>query len=143
MWAWLVGTISFVVTLGVFAFTYGKGTSYLSDSPAACANCHIMKDTYASWMKSQHHNRATCNDCHVPRHPILKWAVKGMNGLHHGYAFTFQKPPAVLRAASLSRSVVQESCLTCHESTVGHTALAKEQAQACTHCHRDVGHEHH
>ena len=35
--------------LGFFTFGYGKGLSYLSNDPAACANCHVMQAHYDSW----------------------------------------------------------------------------------------------
>ncbi|HUF79037.1 MAG TPA: cytochrome c nitrite reductase small subunit, partial [Thermoanaerobaculia bacterium] len=28
--------------LGAFTFGYAKGYSYLTNDPAACANCHLM-----------------------------------------------------------------------------------------------------
>jgi len=143
MRAWSTACVSFLLVLAAFVFVYGKGTSYLSNDPAACANCHIMHDTYASWRKSQHHHSATCNDCHVPRHPIFKWAVKGANGMHHSFAFTFQKPPSVLRAAALSKWVAQESCQNCHGALTSHSTLKLAGGRSCVECHRDVGHEHH
>ena len=30
------------VGIGVYTFTFARGASYLTDVPAACANCHIM-----------------------------------------------------------------------------------------------------
>ena len=32
-----------VVGLGTYTFVYAKGYSYLSNDPAACANCHVMQ----------------------------------------------------------------------------------------------------
>ena len=52
--------------LGLFTFGYAKGYSYLGHDSAACANCHIMSEHYAAWMKGSHHSTATCNDCHTP-----------------------------------------------------------------------------
>ncbi|MDX1495326.1 MAG: NapC/NirT family cytochrome c, partial [Longimicrobiales bacterium] len=54
------------IGLGGFTFVYAKGHSYLTDDPGACANCHIMDDHYAAWLKSSHAQTATCNDCHTP-----------------------------------------------------------------------------
>jgi nitrate/TMAO reductase-like tetraheme cytochrome c subunit len=31
--------------LGAFTFVYAKGNSYLTNDPAACANCHVMTET--------------------------------------------------------------------------------------------------
>jgi cytochrome c nitrite reductase small subunit len=29
--------------LGAYTFLYAKGYSYLTNNPAACANCHVMQ----------------------------------------------------------------------------------------------------
>ena len=29
--------------VGTFAFYYAKGSSYLGNDPATCANCHVMQ----------------------------------------------------------------------------------------------------
>src|SRR5690606_38417276 len=73
--------------VGAFTFGYGKGASYLSSDPRACANCHVMQGHFDSWMNSSHRNVAVCNDCHLPHHPIGKWVVKGDNGFFHSLAF--------------------------------------------------------
>ena len=54
------------VGMGGYAFAYAKGTSYLGNDPATCANCHAMSGHYDGWQKSSHHGFATCNDCHTP-----------------------------------------------------------------------------
>ena len=35
-----------VVGLGAYTFVYAKGYSYLTDNPAACANCHVVQAQY-------------------------------------------------------------------------------------------------
>lgn len=142
MWSWTFGLTAFVICFAGFVFIYGKGFSYFSSDPAACANCHIMTDTFESWNKSQHHANAKCNDCHLPRGPLLKWVVKGVNGMHHSYAFTFQNTPAVLRAAPLSKWVVQQNCVFCHQGKIEHTNLQLSNASSCVHCHANIGHNH-
>jgi cytochrome c nitrite reductase small subunit len=64
------------------------GRAYLSNDPAACANCHVMQDHYDSWQNSSHKDVATCNDCHLSHHPIGKWITKADNGFFHSLAFT-------------------------------------------------------
>ena len=54
------------IGIGGFTFVYARGYSYLTNDPAACANCHIMKEHFAAWSKSSHRAVATCNDCHTP-----------------------------------------------------------------------------
>lgn len=136
--------------LGIYTLMYAKGSSYLSDNPAACANCHVMREVLTDWQRGDHHHVAVCNDCHVPKGFMAKWLVKGMNGLHHSYAFTFLETPVTIRAASLSGKVVQENCERCHESLLSDhlTKYGKEkknlhdQLPKCIQCHREVGHIH-
>ena len=49
-----------VIGLGTYTFIYAKGYSYLTNNPAACANCHVMQAQYEAWLKSSHHSAATC-----------------------------------------------------------------------------------
>ena len=48
-----------VVGLGLFTFQYADGLSYLSTDPAACANCHIMRETFDDWNRGEHAHAAT------------------------------------------------------------------------------------
>ena len=43
-----------VVGLGGFTFTYAQGFSYLSNDPAACMNCHIMREQFDGWSNGSH-----------------------------------------------------------------------------------------
>ncbi len=130
--------------LGSFTFGYGQGASYLSNDPAACANCHIMQDHYDAWLNSSHHNVATCNDCHLSPHPIGKWIVKADNGFFHSLAFTTGNFPEPIRIKPRNRVVAQNACLKCHAEFV-HNMLPAEPGGdmlMCVKCHSDVGHAH-
>jgi len=35
--------IGVVIGVGGYTFIYAKGYSYLTNDPAACANCHVMQ----------------------------------------------------------------------------------------------------
>ena len=83
----LVGVIA---GLGSYTFHYAAGTSYFSSNPAACVNCHIMREQYDGWQKASHHSVASCNDCHTPHALIPKYLVKAENGFWHSKAFTLQ-----------------------------------------------------
>ena len=129
--------------LGTFTFVYAKGTSYLTDDPAACANCHIMRDQYDGWQKSGHHAYATCNDCHVPHAFIPKYMTKGENGFEHSKAFTLQNfhEPIMIRARSAR--IVQANCVRCHGDLVSEMISrdgAHSDAFSCARCHSQVGH---
>ncbi len=130
--------------VGAFTFGYGEGASYLSNDPAACANCHIMQDHYDSWLNSSHKHVAVCNDCHLSPHPVGKWIVKMDNGFFHSLAFTtgdFHEP---IQIKPRNRAVTQNACLKCHQDFV-HGMLPAEPGGdmlMCVHCHSDVGHAH-
>ena len=83
--------------IGGFTFVYARGASYLTNDPAACANCHIMNDQYDAWLKSSHRAVAVCNDCHTPHGLGPKYVTKGLNGFWHSYAFTLGGYPDPLR----------------------------------------------
>ncbi len=137
----LTAVFGVVIGLGAFTFHYAQGTSYLSDNPQTCINCHVMRDQYEAWHHSSHARVATCNDCHTPDNFAGKWIVKGINGWNHSVAFTtgdFHEP---IRINDLNASVVQHSCVSCHEPLV-HQILDTyaNETLSCVACHSDVGH---
>jgi cytochrome c nitrite reductase small subunit len=128
--------------VGAFTFGYGKGHSYLSNDPNACANCHVMEDHFDSWQKSSHAHVAVCNDCHLPHHPIGKWVVKADNGFFHSLAFTLDNFHEPIQIKPRNRRVTQGACIDCHSDFV-HSMLPAETGGDmlnCIHCHSDVGH---
>jgi cytochrome c nitrite reductase small subunit len=131
-------TIGGAVGLGAFTFVYARGSSYLGNDPAACANCHIMEEHYRAWRKSSHHAVTVCNDCHAPPGGLRKYWVKVVNGFNHSYAFTtgdFREP---LQITEGNRRVTEEQCRRCHDDlveTMGHAADL-----SCIRCHDSVGH---
>lgn len=129
--------------VGGFTFSYGRGASYLSNDPAACANCHIMQGQFDGWLQGSHRAVATCNDCHTPHTFPGKYIVKGRNGFWHSYAFTtgdFHEPIQI-KAGNLE--VTETACRDCHEEMV-HVVDGPlgDQPRSCVQCHRDVGHRH-
>ncbi len=128
-----------VVGLGGFTFRYAEGTSYLSNDPAACVNCHVMRDQFDGWQKSTHHAYATCNDCHVPQDFIGKYATKAEHGFRHSKGFTLQDFHEPIQIQPSSLAIVQSNCVRCHQSLVsdlnGHGGSTD-----CTQCHRGIGH---
>ena len=61
------------VGLGGYTFVYAKGYSYLTNDPAACANCHIMREHFDAWTRASHRAVAVCNDCHTPPGLVPKY----------------------------------------------------------------------
>jgi cytochrome c nitrite reductase small subunit len=96
-----------------------NATSYLSDDPQACINCHVMTDAYASWQRGSHGQAAVCIDCHVPHGSIFaKYAYKGQDGLKHSYVFTMRREPQVLGLSTRAEPVIQANCVRCHSQQV-------------------------
>ncbi len=130
--------------LGGFTFIHAEGGSYLSNDPAACANCHVMNEQLEGWSRSSHHAVAVCNDCHAPHDFIGKYATKAINGWNHSLAFTTGNFPAHMRITERNREVTQGACRSCHAAVVDaidHTATNGEPLD-CIRCHRSVGHLH-
>jgi cytochrome c nitrite reductase small subunit len=133
--------VGWAAGVGVFTFAYARGASYLTNDPAACANCHIMHEHYDAWIKSSHRAVAVCNDCHTPAGFVGKWTTKGDNGFWHSFAFTTGRYPDPLRITGRNQTVAERSCRKCHadmvEAIEGHEPGA---ATSCTRCHAGVGH---
>jgi cytochrome c nitrite reductase small subunit len=134
----VAGVIGAAVGLGLFTFVYARGSSYLGNDPAACANCHVMEQHYAAWQKSSHHAVAGCNDCHAPPSGLAKYWVKAVNGFNHSYAFTtgdFHEP---IRITQRNREVTEAQCRHCHEDLV--LTMGHSKDVSCIRCHGSVGH---
>jgi cytochrome c nitrite reductase small subunit len=136
--------------IGFLVLHVANATSYLSDNPRACINCHVMTTEYASWQKSSHARVATCNDCHVPQDNFIRtYAFKASDGLRHATMFTFRLEPQVIRIKEAGINVVQENCLRCHDTMIHRTWLTNEvtldaremgEGKFCWDCHREVPH---
>jgi cytochrome c nitrite reductase small subunit len=128
--------------VGAFTFGYGKGASYLSSDPTACANCHVMQGHFDSWQNSSHRHVAVCNDCHLPHSFVGKWTTKADNGFFHSLAFTLENFHEPIQIKTRNRRVTQQACLACHAELVHQMlpAAADGEMLMCIHCHSDVGH---
>lgn len=137
-----MAALGMLVGLGLFTFGYAQGTSYFSNDPAACMNCHIMRDQFDNWNRSSHKAVATCNDCHTPHNSaVAKWAVKGLNGFKHSMAFTLGGFAEPIRITSLNATVAQHNCVQCHETMVSQIhASASGEERNCVSCHANPGH---
>ena len=142
-------TLVFGALLGVFlglsfyTFGYARGASYLSDDAAACANCHVMHEQYAGWMKGSHRAAAECNDCHTPPGLAAKYATKARNGFMHSMLFTTGWFPDEIQITSHSYRVTEHACMKCHAEVVDNirAVRAGDDEVACIQCHAGVGHE--
>ena len=139
----VAGLLAIGVGAAGFTFHYARGTSYLSNDPTVCANCHVMQGHLDSWQKSSHHAVAVCNDCHTPHTFVGKYLTKMENGYHHSKAFTLQNFPDNIRIREKNARILKTSCLHCHadlaDNLLAHGGAAAEPLD-CLHCHGDVGH---
>lgn len=141
----LAVTIGLAVGVGAYTFVYARGAAYLTNDPAACLNCHVMREQFDGWIASSHRAVAVCNDCHAPHSSLpAKYATKAENGFWHSFAFTTGRfhEPIVIRARN--RAVTEAACRHCHQPIVEAIGVRPGAAEAleCIRCHRSVGHLH-
>lgn len=134
--------LAILAGLGFFTFGYAEGTSYLSEDPSACANCHVMQTRYDAWEQSNHGRVATCNDCHTPHDFIGHWLAKAENGWHHSSAFTLQNYPQNIVIHERNRQIAVDNCIRCHEDKISMMMVtAQREDLDCLSCHQGIGHE--
>lgn len=135
----LVGT---ALGIGSYTFIYAEGFSYMTNDPAACANCHVMQGHLDAWTKSSHHAVAVCNDCHAPHDLIGKYRTKAINGWHHSLAFTTGQFHEPIMIGEANRKITEKACRSCHEDIVQQidTVHDHQNELSCIRCHENVGH---
>jgi len=133
----------------LLALHLGRATSYLSDNPATCVNCHVMAPYHATWERGSHGKVATCNDCHIPHDNFVKsFLFKAQDGMRHSYVFTFRLEPQVIRIKQAGKEVVQQNCIRCHSNQIHPISLRAISARKiqeegdgyCWDCHRETPH---
>lgn len=144
-----------IIMLGVLTgmiiaiFHISNASSYLSNDPLACMNCHVMTPQFATWQKSSHANAATCNDCHVPHDNLIRtYLFKASDGMRHATMFTFRLEPEVIRIKDAGKKVVQENCIRCHYEYVNTASIVTVTGNSAKHngdrlcwdCHRETPH---
>lgn len=135
--------------MGVYILRISHATSYLTDDPQACVNCHIMIPQYVTWQHSSHGEVATCNACHVPHNNIFnQYYFKAKDGLYHATIFTLRAEPQVIQALEPSQEVIQSNCVRCHQDQVTDPKMASfvedhhsfRTDRTCWECHRGIAH---
>lgn len=134
--------IGFAIGISGFTFVYAKGGSYLRDQPEACANCHVMREQFDSWVRSSHRKAAVCNDCHTPKGVAGKYLNKFLNGLRHSWAFTTGRFHEPITIKSHNRAITESRCRDCHAEIVDaiDTQHRPGAGLECIGCHGPVGH---
>jgi len=135
--------------LAAYALYISKATSYLSDNPETCINCHVMNPQFYTWAHSAHRQVANCNDCHLPHDNFFKkYLFKAEDGLRHATIFTLRNEHQVILIREAGRQAVQKNCIRCHENVTGMEYLMSVQPKyhnylqerACLDCHRETPH---
>jgi cytochrome c nitrite reductase small subunit len=127
--------------VGTFTFAYAQGGSYMTNDPAACANCHVMREHFEAWVKSTHRAVATCNDCHTPHDGLVgKLRTKAVNGFNHSLAFTTGNFHEPIRITPRNRAIVEGACRHCHGEVVQAIDANPSEPVSCVRCHAGVGH---
>jgi cytochrome c nitrite reductase small subunit len=131
----------------LFLLYISNATSYLSDDPRACLNCHIMTPQFATWSHGAHRPVTDCNECHVPHDSFIrKYYFKASDGLRHSAVFTLRREPQAIYTREAGRKVVQENCLRCHFSLFSdgpgmpYEVLQGRHERQCLDCHRNTPH---
>jgi cytochrome c nitrite reductase small subunit len=142
-------SLGILTGMGILIFHISNASSYISNDPQTCINCHVMTTQFASWQRSSHAHVATCNDCHVPHDNFIHtYAFKASDGIRHATMFTFRLEPQVIRIKDAGINVVQANCIRCHNMLVNSTWLINVngksamhgQGQLCWNCHRETPH---
>jgi cytochrome c nitrite reductase small subunit len=138
----LVVVLGLAAGVGGYTFVYARGASYLTNDPAACAKCHIMRGHFEGWVKSPHRIAVVCNDCHTPSGLLEKYATKASNGFWHSFAFTSGRFPEPLRITPRNQDFTERACRHCHHEVTdaidgSHRAGGR---LSCLRCHAAVGH---
>ncbi|MBN2891428.1 MAG: cytochrome c nitrite reductase small subunit [Bacteroidales bacterium] len=138
-----------IVGLFFYSFKISNASSYISDEPETCINCHVMEPEYATWFHSSHREVATCNDCHVPHTSVFaKYFFKAKDGMRHATIFTLRLEPQVIQIKEAGVNVVQQNCIRCHSfvnedvNTINITGKNYQHGEGklCWECHREVPH---
>lgn len=145
---------SVVVALLMFVYTLdaSKATSYLSDDPKACINCHVMNSYYATWQHSSH-KEVKCVECHLPQdgNVMNKYLAKMKDGWNHSKAFTLDSYDQVLKISADGAARVQNNCISCHEAQIKSMIVNSDKyhvfddptvatGRRCWDCHKEVPH---
>ncbi len=137
---WRIATLAVLgmaAGLAIVVARVANATSYLSDAPEVCLNCHVMTNAYATWQRGSHARVAKCVDCHLPQSNIIaQLAFKAADGMKDSYVFLTHQEPQVPRLSAVR--VVQANCLRCHHRQFEMVRLAGVSERKCWDCHNNI-----
>lgn len=109
---------------------------YMQHEPEACASCHIMEESYATWATTEHQDVA-CHSCH--QQSIFATASEGIKWAMGVDEIVFKT------------EVPNEFCVSCHENgtlltpqiadSSNHQIHSTNENIACAQCHASDSHE--
>lgn len=146
---YVAAVLGAIAALSIYLANTANVTSYLTDDPRACINCHVMTTEYITWKNSSHREVATCNDCHVPQDNVIKkYAFKAKDGLYHASIYTTRTEPQAIIMHEAGQEVVQSNCIRCHTDQVTDAKLSgwitthdqDRTERTCWECHREIPH---
>ena len=106
-----------------------------------CGQCHIMDEQADSYLHSPHAQVANCGDCHSPHNLVLGSMHSSYSGARDVYRVVTNTAPQVIRANSLSKSILQDNCLRCHGEMVRMIGDTSENGGTdCFQCHKSIIH---
>ncbi len=155
--------IAVIVGLAAYLVHVSKATSYLSDDPKTCVNCHIMAPQYATYAHSSHREWANCNDCHVPH----KWTdkiVRKVQASKEIFAFLMgnisteekfyaRRKHLAIREWQRMKENDSQECRNCHNfdfmdfseqgprSVKQHSTALANGDKTCVDCHKGIAHQ--
>ena len=137
----IIGIGALVAVLSVFIWVT-DAPAYMGHEPSTCNNCHVMDAAYENWYHAAHEKFAGCSDCHLPhQNSVVYYLYKGYSGMKDVLSFTTGTYPEAIRAEPLTKQIVQDNCIRCHENTVSNIlAGAMPFDRNCWDCHRTVMH---
>jgi len=108
-----------------------------SSRPDFCAGCHVMEAEYDAWAHTGAHRGIKCVDCHLPnRNLAVHYIWKSIDGLKDARMFYSGRVSDRIELTAHGRSVLQENCVRCHETTVFMITTQRD----CWGCHRNLQH---
>lgn len=106
-----------------------------------CGQCHAMDEQVDTYLHSPHVNVANCGDCHSP-HPIVTGSMfSAYTGTRDVYRVVTNTTPPVITTTNMSKGVIQDNCIRCHENFMGDIGDTSENGgNNCFQCHVSVAH---
>lgn len=112
------------------------------DTPQFCGSCHAMDEQFNTYSHSAHRLGASCGDCHIPHSLVYGGAFKAYTGTRDLLAVTTNTVPTEIRVTEMSKDVMQENCLRCHEDVMGEIGdTSLDGGKFCFDCHRSSPHQ--